>query len=341
MRFSKKKRMAVISLDGFPHSLMTHLVQDGVFSSICHGMPRDRLQPMRSVVPTVSSVAWSTYMSGVNPGGHGIFGFVDRDLKTFRLTLPNAADRHGSTIWEDLGKKDIPCIVVNVPVTYPPVPINGILIGGFLGVNLDSIVTPPELHRLLKDQGYIIDADTSTAASDPDGFLKQLAEIVQRRSDVFCCLLEQYPWQFAHLHIMETDRLFHFLWQHVAIPGSCYDGGIHAVFQAIDAAFARIVSTLEDSDEVVILSDHGFCEAVLEFDINAWLAQAGWFKWQGTGDPGLHRLAPGAQVYSLLPGRIYLMRNGREPGGSVNTVSAESITGQLIRDLEHMTIPGT
>ena len=81
-------------------------------------------------------------MSGQNPGGHGIFGFIDRTLPDLSLLLPNAANRQGTSLWGILNQYHIPVIVMNVPVTYPPEKVNGILIGGFLGVDVKKIAFP-------------------------------------------------------------------------------------------------------------------------------------------------------------------------------------------------------
>ena len=79
LRRRSKRRACVVGLDGVPFGLLTRLAQESV-------MPRTReitgeggLRQMRAALPPVSSVSWSSFMTGTNPGAHGIFGFTETD----------------------------------------------------------------------------------------------------------------------------------------------------------------------------------------------------------------------------------------------------------------------
>jgi predicted AlkP superfamily phosphohydrolase/phosphomutase len=285
---------------------------------------------MQSVIPTVSSVAWSTFMSGRNPGEHNIFGFIDRTLPELSLVLPNAANRKGPTLWGMLSRHQVPVIVMNVPVTYPPEQVNGILVGGFLGVDVAKIASPVTISGDLVRKQYIIDADTSSASVRPADFVSHLVTIINRRCDIFCEFCRTYPWHYAHVHIMETDRLFHFLWPSAVDTQDALYPAISVLYDTLDRRISDLVERTGDNTEVLILSDHGFCASHIEWDLNAWLVENGFLKWNSDSGDGLRGMKPESVAYSLLPGRVYLNLNGRESGGSVDSSDAEGIRDHLI-----------
>lgn len=98
----------------------------------------------RTTVPAQTPVAWSSFATGVNPGGHGIFDFIRRDPKTYLPDLalnkyeqksaflpPKAVNlRRGSPVWVELSKAGIPSTVIRCPCTYPPDDFKGRLLAG-------------------------------------------------------------------------------------------------------------------------------------------------------------------------------------------------------------------
>lgn len=336
---SDGKQLLVISLDGFPWSLLHHQ-RSNWFPRLAQRLPSNTLRSMDSVYPTVSSVAWSSYISGRNPGGHGVYGFVDRGMDPWRLILPNAANRRGPVLWETLGESGLRSIVMNIPMTYPPSPINGVLVSGFLGVNLSQSVVPASLYPLLKDYGYGIDADTGTVTENPRGFLDQLGQLVTARFKAFTRLLELNKWHFAHLHIMETDRLFHFFWDHIENSSSSYHQQILDLFTMIDRAICDLLDRISDDCELLLLSDHGFCKARMEVNLNAWLRDRGWLFWNKSGR-GIERIAANSKAYSLLPGRLYLNRKDREPSGYIEDEQVPQFKMELTKALLTLMQPGS
>ena len=84
-------------------------------------------------------------MSGKNPAKHGIFGFVDRDPSTLELFIPTSTNMRCKTLWEILSEHGNRVVVMNVPVTYPPAPINGFVIGGMLSPVSGAFTYPADL----------------------------------------------------------------------------------------------------------------------------------------------------------------------------------------------------
>ena len=331
----KKKRVLVIGLDGFPHSLISSMCEEGKLPFLSNLFKNHPPTQMKSVIPTISSVAWATYMTGKNPGNHNIFGFLDRSCSPFRLRLPNRSSLNGTTIWNKLNQSGHRVLVMNVPVTYPPEPVKGILVGGFLGVDVQKIAYPQSISAYLIDKEYIIDAEPPDSGAQSTQFLDQLICVLEKRCSCFQDLMQDEPWDFAQLHIMETDRLFHFLWSFIQSTDPAHQiitQKIDRFFRKMDQWIEQISSNLNGLDELILLSDHGFCQAEWEVQINTILEQNGFLKWTSGPGSGLHRIAPDSKAYSLIPGRIFINLIGREPEGSVSPSEYEN-NRQALRDL--------
>ena len=127
-RKEKPHRVVFIGLDGTPYTFMQRLIEQGRAPNAARLAQQGSLLRMDSMWPWVSSVAWSTMMTGVNPAKHNIFGFIDRDPATNKQFIPTSRNMKAKTLWEVLSDAGKRVVVVNVPVTYPPRQVNGILV---------------------------------------------------------------------------------------------------------------------------------------------------------------------------------------------------------------------
>ena len=128
---SVRRKVAVLGLDGVPFGLLQRYIENGVMPNLASIARNGCLMRMRSTIPPVSSVAWTSFMTGCNPGEHGIFGFTDLNSDEISLRLPSFDDIRTPTIWQQIGVKDKKSLIVNLPFTYPARPLNGVLVAGF------------------------------------------------------------------------------------------------------------------------------------------------------------------------------------------------------------------
>ena len=339
------QRCFVLGLDGLGLGLLERLLACKAMPGLSELLGRGSLRRMRSVIPTVSSVAWASYATGVNPGMHNLFGFVDRSPNPFEIFIPNGAHLRHETIWEALSRSGKRVVSLNVPTSYPPRPINGIMVGCFLSPSLDRAVHPPRLLPLLKEMGYCLDVDAWKARRDMGGFLSDLERILDSRFQVALHLLEQEHWDFFQLHIMETDRINHFLlgqWEDGEEP---WAGRFEGFYARLDSWLQRLLERLEPhlgSGEVTLLvmSDHGFCRLEAELYVNHWLEREGYLFFQEGGERKPQQFLPQSRAYSLIPGRIFINLKGREDRGSVAPGGEyESLRQELLEALSSLRDP--
>ncbi|MFO0768779.1 MAG: alkaline phosphatase family protein [Nitrospiraceae bacterium] len=116
-----------------------------------------RLHQMQVSIPEISSTCWTSFMTRVNPGEHGIYGFMDLRPRSYQLFFPSARDVQAPTMWDIVGEQQegepplwphrlegrfpnsaLRSIVLNIPQTYPARPINGIMTAGFVCPDLQE-----------------------------------------------------------------------------------------------------------------------------------------------------------------------------------------------------------
>ncbi len=317
LRRTKTPRVVFIGIDGTPLSFLQRMMREGVMPNLVRLTQEGDLRENLSVYPTVSSVAWSSFMTGVNPAKHGIYGFVDRQPDTLKPYIPTSSNMKAKTLWEMLSEAGKRVIVMNVPVTYPPRRVNGIMVGCFLSPSLEKATYPPEVSQVLAKLGYIVDVDPWAARRDKSGLLDDIHKALAGRERALFHYMDQEQWDYAHLHIMETDRLHHFLWEEMEAGDPQFAPRFFAFYHELDAFLGRVRERVDENTTLMLMSDHGFCTLRKEVYINRWLADQGWLKYATEKPRSVADMHPDSVAYSLDPGRVFINLRGREPNGRV------------------------
>ena len=334
-------RLFVLGLDGVPYSLLTSESGRRLMPVLSGLLDQGACLPMRSVLPTVSSVAWATYSTGVNPGKHGIFGYVDRHPDPFTALIPTARELKQPTLWEHLSRLGQRVGVMNVPLTYPPKAVNGFMVACFLSPELASATYPVELAPRLMELDYRLDVDTSLAHEDLEAFAGEASITLSRRFEAALDLMTQESWDFFQLNVTSTDRINHFLW------GQWRDGEdpmatrFLEFYRRLDSYIGELTAKLASSCHLVVLSDHGFTRLKGEVYLNQWLQDNGYLL-LGRGQKELKNMHADTKAYSLAPGRIFINLAGREEKGGVEAGHPyEDLREELIHRVAGLTDPQT
>jgi len=339
-RKGKARKVVVIGPDGTPLSLVKGLIERGELPNFARLFEEGSVRPMTSAIPAVSSVAWSSFMTGKNPGKHGIYGFLDHHPHSYDTYIPNSKTMQSETLWEILSRHGRRVVVMNVPVTYPPREVNGILVGCFLSPKLEKATYPPYVGEQLKSMGYRLDVDPWQAREDRDKFLEDLYYTLEKREEAMNYFMEREEWDFFMLQIMETDRLHHFLWEEMEQDDPKYAPAFLKLYHKLDALLGRLHQRLGEDTTLVVMSDHGFTLMKKEVFINRWLEDHGWLSFTKDPPESLADIHPESKAYSMDPGRIFINLRDREPLGSVDPGKEyETLRNQLVESLSGLTDP--
>jgi predicted AlkP superfamily phosphohydrolase/phosphomutase len=278
-------------------------------------------------------------MTGMNPAQHRIFGFLDRKLGSYETFIPTASHMRAPTLWGKLSEIGRRVIVMNVPVTFPPNVVNGILVSGFLSPSLDRATYPASVSQELTAMGYRLDIDPWKARESKEKLLEDFRLTLGRRAEAMFHLMDNEPWDFFQCHIMETDRLHHFLWEDMVAGDPKYSLAFYDCYTQIDEVLGQMARRLDDRTTLVVLSDHGFCALRWEVQVNYWLAERGWLHFEKTRPQSLADISSQTRAFSLIPGRLYVNLRGREPKGSVAQADYKRVREELATAAMEMSDP--
>ncbi len=342
-----RKRAYVLGLDGVPVGLYQRLASDGVMPRTAEILAAGNLRQMRASVPPVSSVCWSSFMTGANPGEHGIFGFTDVDPQTYRLRFPLFSELAAPTLWDRLGETGRRCCIINQPATYPARPVPGVLISGFVAPDLAKSVYPADLLKPLERMGYRVDVDALKARDELDRLLDDLDALLETRRRAIDYLWQRGAWDYFEVVLTGTDRLHHFLWKAVERQDDPRHERAMRYYRAVDAAigeawdqFHRGRSADNEGDGFLILSDHGFTALRQEVRLNAWLRQHQYLRYRSTAPTSVADIAPESRAFALDPGRIYINLRGRFGSGCVNPEEAAELRTEIAGRLRQLVFNG-
>ena len=322
------RRAAVIGLDGVGLPLVRELVDRGVMPRLGAFMSSGSAAPMRSTIPTISSVSWAGFLTGNNPGRHGIFGFTDINRSEFKQYFPNFGSLKGDTVFDLLGRQGKRSVVVNVPGTYPAREMEGVLVSGFVAIKLEKAVHPPAMLGRLEKLGYRIDVDYVRANERPEEFFNDLFETLAIRRKLLVELARDEVWDLFIGVITETDRLHHYFWHVWEDEASPYHQRFIDFYGEIDEAIGLLLDALEGVPTIV-LADHGHMLIESEVYPNVLLKELGMLSYRNQPPRTVADIAPATRAFVLDPGRVYLNLRGRYPTGTVDPGDADAVLADI------------
>jgi len=337
----KLGRLFILGLDGSPLPLLRRYMASGDMPNLARVFEQGSAVEMNSSLPDVSAVAWTSINTGKNPAKHGIYGFVDRKPGANSMEVMTARHVKARTIWELMSDAGRRAVAVNVPLSFPPQHINGVVISDFLATSLAKGVYPTTLLPTLESMGYRIDTDPRVARESLDAFLDDFKVTADKRAEAVMYLMDREQWDLFMVVFMETDRLHHFLWQYMEEDDPTYGPLFLDAYRQMDALAGQIIAKLRDDDELIIMSDHGFTTLNQEVFLNVWLEEQGYLHFEAGGEKNLSSMSPQTRAYSLDPGRIYINLAGREPNGQVAAADAPAILAEISRALATLCDPRT
>lgn len=338
-----RRKICVIGLDGVPHSMLLELAKTGVMSTVARLLDIGHLHRMKASLPEISAVSWTNFMTGTNPGSHGIFGFTDFKPGTYEIRLPNFLDVKAETIWDRLGSRGLKSIVINQPSTYPARRINGVLVSGFVAVDLARSVFPQSYCTALEQMGYQIDVDSGKVADNPSVLWQEISKTMASHQKALNYFWEQ-DWDYFQFVITCTDRLHHFLWSAYENRDHPYHQAFLDFYQQIDRIIAKILNTFkkmnESEENFFLLSDHGFTGIVQEVYLNAWLARNGYLSFNSPEPRTLNDISNRTVAFALDPNRIYLNLKKKFPRGRVDRSDKKELKQEIAEKLLQLEYEG-
>lgn len=282
------KRVLFIGLDGCTFDLLDPLMDAGLMPRLKQFISEGVRGPLETTIPPITPTAWVSWMTGKNPGKHGVFEFLLRRKGSGALpdSPVNSRSRDGLAFWDVLGQLGKTSIVTNIPCTYPPVIQSGLMISDFLTPRGRRDFTYPEslLEEIESQFGpyqlYITEVYTK---GNVESILSQLFVELEYKTKVNRYLMSQYDWDLFATHYWGTDRFQHELWHLLDKKHPFFDQKerdanierIHQYWTAVDSTLGELFDDGGPDTTVFLGSDHGFGPIKKFLCFNLWLLDQG------------------------------------------------------------------
>ena len=313
-------KVVVIGFDGMTLDRLLPLCEEGLTPNFAELLKSGYSAVLQSVLPPSSPPAWTTAVTGVNPGKHGIYGFLKHRKYADNIFSPpafiSAADRRAAPIWKILGERNRRVCLINIPITSPPDSVNGIMISGFP----HDPAAPLTYPRSLRDEipGYRIDLfGLQPRPGQERTWLSNLRNLAATRADLSAGFLERDDWDLFWVVFTGIDRIQHFFWKH-ADPdhplhtpngGADFGEAITEFHIFMDGLLGKLLDLIPEDATLIVMSDHGFGPVYRGINANRLLAS-----------PALGGVAAEGQPFyynDYFGGKFFVNLQGREPGGTV------------------------
>jgi len=335
--------MLVLGFDGASPKLIDEWIED---------LPVLRAFKERGVfgqtippVPAQTPVAWTTFMTGKNPGRHGIFSFVVREKGTYQRKIVGPEMLKSKTLRQIMNEAGKKVATVNIPMSDKE-EVKGLVIPGFLsgseGIPPNSV--KEKIKRKFKIDKLQGDLETETldrVEADPDLFFEKVNEITDEMTEICLYLLQQEEWDFFMPVFMGLDRIQHFFWRYIDPTHPRHEENRHSrsvknFYTRVDKIVGDFLESVDEDTLVMVVSDHGFCPVHTEVIVNNYLEEQG-FLIAKSGKIEIEK----SKAVSYGYGDIWLNVRGRELKGIINQGEEyERTRDEIIEYLKTITIDG-
>jgi len=291
-------RILIIGLDG----ASPHLVDKwrGHLPNLSRIMDRGVSGILESVIPPRSIPAWYCFATGMNPAKLGVFGFSQRVSGTYDYTFANISFCQAPTFWEWLNQNGLRTLLLHIPGTFPPQPLNGVMVSGWPAPenrgNLEYTY-PSSMSRAIDEhlgKPFEFLGNLPMSMDNDREMLPDRLRVLRMHADVANWMLSEQTWDVAVVVLSELDRASHQFWRHLDDQHPAHDPSLTSQFgnallkmyQEADKQVGQLVELLDEDDTLFIISDHGFGPAYRTFYLNKWLLNQGLLVLKPSASPG-------------------------------------------------------
>ncbi|MBL7147242.1 MAG: alkaline phosphatase family protein [Nanoarchaeota archaeon] len=278
------RKVVVLFLDGGTWDIIDPLLKVGKLPNLDKLIKKGTRATIKSTIPPLTSFVWPSILTGKGAGKHGVYSFYSLDEKN-NLKLNQEYNSSNKYLWDFLTEKNIRSIVFDIPKTFPPKKMDGIMISYF-PPSCESDFTFPSSYKtkLLKKFPHYNLKVRSRAGEDEGSknkFFKEVCDFLKLRFEVIDDLIKNEQWDFFITDIMATDIAQHWFWKNIDKSHPYYSKGpssdyINEIYQLIDSFIGRLREELPKNTLFIVASDHGFGKYIKDINLNKWLKDQGY-----------------------------------------------------------------
>jgi predicted AlkP superfamily phosphohydrolase/phosphomutase len=276
-------RVLVVGLDGASWRILEPLLRDGRVPHLAGLLERGGRAVLDSTMPPLTPPAWASFMTGMNPGKHGVLTFRALDYSRYSSFVERFATSESFahlSIYRALSDAGLRVASVGVPMTYPPFPVNGVMISGTPKVLIEEDTTYPA--SLPEEVGTFTEKPPRLGRKDD--FRGYMARYMDAFRNAARTLLEQEQWDLFCVVFSNTDWVVHQFWEYYddTFPTYSPEGAkrygevIAEEYERADEGLGELLELSGPDTLVIIMSDHGAGPTgYRSVALNLWLAEQG------------------------------------------------------------------
>jgi predicted AlkP superfamily phosphohydrolase/phosphomutase len=259
----------VLGLDGANWNLLSPWLDSGDLPNIQSIRKSGTSADLESCLPPVTCPNWRCYSTGKNPGKLGVYWWEKIDIENRTLSTPTSRSFKSANYWDYLADDGISTGVLNLPMTYPPLPMDdGYLVAGGPGSEQNDYTDPVELEAELDGQGYRLHPDSPITSQDDTDVAADIVDLIDERLRTFRSLLDERNADVAHCTVFYINVLQHYFWRGEPTAEA---------WRIIDDHIGAIREEHPDAT-LYLMSDHGCAEIDTMFYANSWLENQGFLE---------------------------------------------------------------
>ncbi|MFX1598703.1 MAG: alkaline phosphatase family protein [Promethearchaeota archaeon] len=353
----KKNKVLVIGLDSAsPELLFDRFLDD--MPHVKNLLNASIYGPMESCIPAITIPAWMVMATGKTPGELGLYGFRHRRAGTYnRIWIAHRRMIKEKAIWDYLGERGLKSVLIGIPPSYPPKPINGWLISCFITPDTSVNYTFPvslkqEIESLIGE--YIF--DVTFRKEERGEVLEGILDMTKQHFEVIRYLIQEKEWNYFEFVEIGLDRIHHAFWRyfdemhHLHIPNSRYKNVIRDYYKLLDREIGSLLRLLDEDTVVVIVSDHGIKRMSGAFAVNQWLIEEDLLKARkanliknkiqvGLKDLDVDWSSTIAWAWGGHYSRVFLNVKEREPKGVIDRSDYENMRDMVAERIRQIRGP--
>lgn len=257
----EKKRTLIIGLDGASWDIINFLASRRELPVLSEIISNGTSSSLESSIPYLTSPAWRCFSTGKNPGKLGVYSFnyISEDKK---LRIVNANSFKSKDLWDYFSFRELSSCIVNMPMTYPPKPIKGVIVSGIPAFTHLNYTYPVNIKEILTRK---LNYNINPKKVLPN--LESISKEINQRFEAVKVLLEsQGDFDLVMTTIFCIDNIAHEHWH-----GGNWDDILFESWRIIDRGIGGLIKDLGNNTNIIILSDHGMTTIRGTFYINQWL----------------------------------------------------------------------
>jgi predicted AlkP superfamily phosphohydrolase/phosphomutase len=270
-------RVFLFGVDGLTFRILNPMMERGLLPNFQRLRERGVEGVLKSVTPPVTPPAWTSISTGLALAKHGVYDFWEYE-QTEDGPKPRVVTHRkgGKAVWNILSDWGKQVVVANVPLTYPPEPVNGIMLSGLMAPEMQANVTYPTSFKeelLEAVPNYHIDINNAVSCGQRGDVFVDVLKMTRERNAMLQLLLKK-PWDFFFIVYTGADRIQHLRWEEIMT----FHPMAVEYYQLVDEALGKVLDGLTPEDMLMVVSDHGFQGAKRKFYIQEYLLRNGWLK---------------------------------------------------------------